>query len=101
MIVTLDTFLLALRSSQRPQRYALGLLIAASSLALSFALAIVTFKDSASRFTLWLQVALGICLAYACCSLQRRPDVYYKGSIVDGQFTGSAISRWVVASDIS
>jgi uncharacterized membrane protein len=101
MIITLDTFLLALRSSQGLRRYALGLMIAASSLALSFALAIITFKDSANRSTLWLQVALGIFLAFACCSLQRRPDVYYKGSVVDGQFTVSAISRWVIGFDVN
>lgn len=93
MIITLDSFLLALQSPQRPRRYGTGLLIAALSLTLSLALAIVTLKEFPNRVKSWVQVVLGGLLAYTCCSLQRRPVVYYKGSIVDGQFTTSAISR--------
>ena len=69
LIITGDSVLLVIRSSQRPRRYIIGLLIAVSSLTLSLVLAIITLRESPNQVTSWAQVALGVSLAYTCCSL--------------------------------
>ena len=104
IIVNVDVFFLS-RETAQTRRFAIGLLVALSSHALTVALAIDVYtaatiqnRQDAAYPTFetmkWAQLALGVCLSLACTSLSRRPALCVDDQAVDAQFTCSAIARY-------
>ncbi|KAL1311822.1 hypothetical protein AAFC00_001898 [Neodothiora populina] len=98
IIINLEALLLVREHNSR-QRFSIGLLMALSSLVLSSAILLEDYSTlpDVDKVIYWCQFAPGLCVAIASCSLHRRPDVSFENSIVDGQYTCSAIQRLVLA----
>ncbi|EFR00574.1 hypothetical protein MGYG_09020 [Nannizzia gypsea CBS 118893] len=108
ILVSADGLFLVRESSQT-RKYAIGLWISFSAIALSSALVIDVYAlyhtqgyhrpaghlvSLVSQAARWIQLGIALALAVAGACLQRRPVVYHDGQAVDAQYTCSALQRY-------
>lgn len=104
IFISNDSVLLT-REPARTRKYAIGLYISFSAIALCFMLVIDVYASyhtrsyrphtshGISQASRWAQLVAALSLAVAGICLLRRPAVYQDGQVVDAQYTCSAIQR--------
>ncbi|KAK2839221.1 hypothetical protein FQN49_006354 [Arthroderma sp. PD_2] len=107
ILVSIDGFFLV-RESLPTRKYAVGLWISFSAIALSSALGVDVYASYNTRsyrphaghlvvqIARWAQLSFALSLIVAGACLQRRPVVYQNGQAVDAQYTCSAIQRLAI-----
>jgi hypothetical protein len=108
-LLSLAQCCLLLHESSSTKRVDIGVLVATSSAFLLFdmswegyGLLVLPERSGGSTdvslhaASVMTQFATAVLVVYACLSLPRRPDVFYKGEIVDGQYTVSILRRQVL-----